>query len=208
MILYWKQYTDESSHYSSINSLKDKYLLMCCTDCNVIMNIRTESSGISTERITEYWSTYLLLGSSGCYFFIAWEIEIKKKNLPWIWFNMNTLCFLRKRVYMFELSIFLIQVAASMQKDIDAHVPSYPNLPSKLICLLHSVTLHVIYTVPCLFFLTYSLQSPSSKAISLSFSGRSRHWWGVCADDSSASEHSEHLEFVVSPKSPSFVPMP
>ncbi|KAG0531667.1 hypothetical protein BDA96_04G042100 [Sorghum bicolor] len=29
-----------------------------------------------------------------------------------------------------------------MQKDIDAHVPSYPNLPSKLICLLHSVTLH------------------------------------------------------------------
>lgn len=35
------------------------------------------------------------------------------------------------------------QVAASMQKDIDAHVPNYPNLPSKLICLLHNVTLHV-----------------------------------------------------------------
>ncbi|XP_062234188.1 auxin response factor 19-like [Phragmites australis] len=34
------------------------------------------------------------------------------------------------------------QVAASMQKDADAHVPSYPNLPSKLICLLHNVTLH------------------------------------------------------------------
>ncbi|XP_073098801.1 auxin response factor 19 isoform X3 [Elaeis guineensis] len=34
------------------------------------------------------------------------------------------------------------QVAASMQKDIDAHIPSYPNLPSKLICLLHNVTLH------------------------------------------------------------------
>ncbi|KAG6474267.1 hypothetical protein ZIOFF_068192 [Zingiber officinale] len=34
------------------------------------------------------------------------------------------------------------QVAASMQKDIDAHVPNYPNLPSKLICLLHNVTLH------------------------------------------------------------------
>nr|CAD1825411.1 unnamed protein product [Ananas comosus var. bracteatus] len=29
-----------------------------------------------------------------------------------------------------------------MQKDIDAHVPNYPNLPSKLICLLHNVTLH------------------------------------------------------------------
>ncbi|KAJ1698213.1 hypothetical protein LUZ63_006725 [Rhynchospora breviuscula] len=34
------------------------------------------------------------------------------------------------------------QVAASMQKDIDSHVPNYPNLPSKLICLLHNVTLH------------------------------------------------------------------
>ncbi|KAF9617866.1 hypothetical protein IFM89_039085 [Coptis chinensis] len=34
------------------------------------------------------------------------------------------------------------QVAASMQKDIDAHIPNYPNLPSKLICLLLNVTLH------------------------------------------------------------------
>ncbi|RRT78362.1 hypothetical protein B296_00021006 [Ensete ventricosum] len=34
------------------------------------------------------------------------------------------------------------RVAASMQKDIDAHIPNYPNLPSKLICLLHNVTLH------------------------------------------------------------------
>uniref|UniRef100_A0A1J3I2N6 Auxin response factor n=1 Tax=Noccaea caerulescens TaxID=107243 RepID=A0A1J3I2N6_NOCCA len=33
------------------------------------------------------------------------------------------------------------QVAASMQKQTD-FIPNYPNLPSKLICLLHSVTLH------------------------------------------------------------------
>ncbi|KZV47127.1 hypothetical protein F511_30945 [Dorcoceras hygrometricum] len=33
------------------------------------------------------------------------------------------------------------QVAASMQKDTDS-IPSYPNLPSKLICMLHDVTLH------------------------------------------------------------------
>ncbi|XVF48850.1 hypothetical protein PTKIN_Ptkin03bG0221500 [Pterospermum kingtungense] len=33
------------------------------------------------------------------------------------------------------------QVAASMQKETDC-VPSYPNLPSKLICMLHNVTLH------------------------------------------------------------------
>ncbi|KAJ1269183.1 hypothetical protein BS78_07G190800 [Paspalum vaginatum] len=34
------------------------------------------------------------------------------------------------------------QVAASMRKDTDAKIPSYPNLPSKLICILHSVTMH------------------------------------------------------------------
>ncbi|GAB2291562.1 Auxin response factor 19 [Dionaea muscipula] len=33
------------------------------------------------------------------------------------------------------------QVAASMQKETDS-IPSYPNLPSKLICMLHSVMLH------------------------------------------------------------------
>ncbi|XP_050383739.1 auxin response factor 7-like isoform X2 [Argentina anserina] len=33
------------------------------------------------------------------------------------------------------------QVAASMQKETD-FIPNYPNLPSKLICMLHSVTLH------------------------------------------------------------------
>ncbi|XP_038698692.1 auxin response factor 7-like isoform X2 [Tripterygium wilfordii] len=33
------------------------------------------------------------------------------------------------------------QVSASMQKEAD-FVPSYPNLPSKLICMLHNVTLH------------------------------------------------------------------
>ncbi|KAF3642305.1 Auxin response factor 19 [Capsicum annuum] len=34
------------------------------------------------------------------------------------------------------------QVAASMKKDVDAQIPNYPNLPSKLVCLLHNVTLH------------------------------------------------------------------
>jgi hypothetical protein len=44
-------------------------------------------------------------------------------------------------------SLFLdtqFQVAASMRKDADAQIPSYPNLPSKLICILHSVTMQVI----------------------------------------------------------------
>ncbi|GLT28665.1 hypothetical protein SLA2020_035770 [Shorea laevis] len=34
------------------------------------------------------------------------------------------------------------QVAASMKKDMDAQIPNYPNLPSKLLCHLHNVTLH------------------------------------------------------------------
>ncbi|NP_001234740.2 auxin response factor 19 [Solanum lycopersicum] len=34
------------------------------------------------------------------------------------------------------------QVAASMKKDVDAQIPNYPNLPSKLVCLLHNITLH------------------------------------------------------------------
>jgi hypothetical protein len=35
------------------------------------------------------------------------------------------------------------QVAASTQKELDSHIPNYPNLPSWLICLLDNVTLHV-----------------------------------------------------------------
>ncbi|XP_062196109.1 auxin response factor 21-like isoform X2 [Phragmites australis] len=34
------------------------------------------------------------------------------------------------------------QVAASMRKDAYAKIPSYPNLTSRLICILHSVTMH------------------------------------------------------------------
>ncbi|KAF3650577.1 hypothetical protein FXO38_14657 [Capsicum annuum] len=31
---------------------------------------------------------------------------------------------------------------ASIKKDVEAQIPNYPNLPSKLICLLHNVTLY------------------------------------------------------------------
>ncbi|CAA7407433.1 unnamed protein product [Spirodela intermedia] len=34
------------------------------------------------------------------------------------------------------------QIAATMQRNSDAQIPSYPNLPWKLVCLLHSVSLH------------------------------------------------------------------
>ncbi|GFQ06909.1 auxin response factor 7, partial [Phtheirospermum japonicum] len=42
------------------------------------------------------------------------------------------------------------QVAASMQKEADS-IPSYPNLPSKLICMLHNVTLHVCQVLSLLY---------------------------------------------------------
>nr|XP_029124496.1 auxin response factor 17 [Elaeis guineensis] len=34
------------------------------------------------------------------------------------------------------------QVAASTNKEIDAHIPNYPNLPPQLICQLHNLTMH------------------------------------------------------------------
>jgi len=34
------------------------------------------------------------------------------------------------------------QVAASTNKEVDAHIPNYPNLPAQLICQLHNVTMH------------------------------------------------------------------
>ncbi|KAL4275801.1 hypothetical protein AHAS_Ahas20G0143500 [Arachis hypogaea] len=47
-------------------------------------------------------------------------------------------------VYLFDLFIFFgfVQVTASLKKDVDGQIPNYPNLPSKLLCLLHNVTLH------------------------------------------------------------------
>ena len=38
-----------------------------------------------------------------------------------------------------------------MKKDVDAQIPNYPNLPSKLLCLLLSVTLHVWHYLPFYF---------------------------------------------------------
>lgn len=36
-----------------------------------------------------------------------------------------------------------MQVAASTNKEVDGHIPNYPNLPPQLICQLHNVTMHV-----------------------------------------------------------------
>ena len=41
------------------------------------------------------------------------------------------------------MHVYVLQVAASTQKEIDAQIPAYPNLPPQLICQLHDVILHV-----------------------------------------------------------------
>jgi hypothetical protein len=41
------------------------------------------------------------------------------------------------------LGEFLLQVAASTNKEMESQIPNYPNLPPQLICQLHNVTMHV-----------------------------------------------------------------
>ncbi|KAG6743325.1 hypothetical protein POTOM_054279 [Populus tomentosa] len=56
--------------------------------------------------------------------------------------------------FLFSLSIFImilnsssksnafLFVAATTNKEVDAHIPNYPSLPPQLICQLHNVTMH------------------------------------------------------------------
>jgi hypothetical protein len=53
-------------------------------------------------------------------------------------------------VFIFFINFFFLQVAASTQKEADAHIPNYPNLPSRLVCHLENVTLHVCSLRPAL----------------------------------------------------------
>lgn len=38
---------------------------------------------------------------------------------------------------------YLVQVAASTNKEMESQIPNYPSLPPQLICQLHNVTMHV-----------------------------------------------------------------
>jgi hypothetical protein len=48
--------------------------------------------------------------------------------------------FLKKSL---NIYIYLPQVAASTNKEMEAQIPNYPSLPPQLICQLHNVTMHV-----------------------------------------------------------------
>lgn len=59
--------------------------------------------------------------------------------------NHLFLCLFAQEV-LFIVLIF-VQVAASTNKEVDAQIPNYPNLPAQLICQLHNVTMHVSYNL-------------------------------------------------------------
>lgn len=48
----------------------------------------------------------------------------------------------------------VLQVAASTNKELNGHIPSYPGLPPQLICQLHNVTMDVSFTLFIVFVVT------------------------------------------------------
>lgn len=56
------------------------------------------------------------------------------------------MCISNVRIVVFSL----LQVAASTNKEVDAHIPNYPNLPPQLVCQLHNVTMHVSSVIWCI----------------------------------------------------------
>ena len=94
---------------------------------------------------------------------------------------------------------FPFQVAASMQKEVDAHIPNYPNLPTKLICLLHNVTLHVCFWFSLFLLIRYKCYEtaffnyPLHVCILFGCSlGWCRDRWSLCSDDTPACQFSKY----------------
>lgn len=75
-----------------------------------------------------------------CTMHIAKQTDSDHKIHKWnCWRNFH---FLSKDLMLLFVNLHF-QVAASMKKDVDAQIPNYPNLPSKLLCRLHNVILLV-----------------------------------------------------------------
>jgi hypothetical protein len=53
-----------------------------------------------------------------------------------------------------------VKVAASTNKEVDGHIPNYPNLPPQLICQLHDVTMHVRDFLPQKFLTDAAIRRP------------------------------------------------
>jgi hypothetical protein len=51
-------------------------------------------------------------------------------------------------LFLTRVSFAYVKVAASTNKEVEGHIPNYPNLPAQLICQLHDVTMHVRGSLP------------------------------------------------------------
>jgi len=74
--------------------------------------------------------------------------------------------------------MLVLQVAASTNREVDAHIPNYPNLPPQLICQLHNVTMHVSIKLIVLNFRLNILQKAFLWACTLNL--LSMHLAGGC----------------------------
>lgn len=104
------------------------------------------------------WSTSRRVTRSRYSFVSASTLEL----LSW---KRSMMCLVICVVY---LSVFFWQVAASTQKEADAHIPNYPSLPSRLVCLLENVTLHVCSSGSMYFWSIDNLWINPSKTIWIS----------------------------------------
>lgn len=77
---------------------------------------------------------------------ICFELS-RMQAFTWSPYSYLSICIFHTCLLTLGKQKFNSQVAASMQKDANIHIPNYPNLPSKLICLLHSIRLHVGHCV-------------------------------------------------------------
>lgn len=98
------------------------------------------------------------------------------------------------------------QVAATTNKQVDAHIPNYPSLPPQLICQLHNVTMHVgslclcefwfsYITLTCLFLLEERKKKlnfgTQMELIKHWISGRCGDRWSICPNDITAFDASK-----------------
>ena len=73
-----------------------------------------------------------------CSHYLCFQAYVGKNSLLGVFFVMP------EDMYIIDLIIAgFCKVAASTQKEADAHIPNYPSIPPRLVCLLDNVTLHV-----------------------------------------------------------------
>lgn len=95
----------------------------------------------------------------------------------------------------------LLQVAASTNKEVDAHIPNYPSLPPQLVCQLHNVTMHVSSVIWCIMVLwaVFFLPATLLKFYHLChYSGRCWDRWSICTNDLATIESGSQLSLYLS----------